>query len=124
MPHRTATIKPIRWAGPYTSGEIPLPFNFKFDETDIDFSASFTVAATLTDDDGTEMVFDGTVTFQDDTIGLVRVDFGAADVAVPAGKLVITRRLQVWTGDAGTNLVASVVIKYNCHPAIGTPPSI
>ena len=125
MPHSTATMKPIRWAGPYTDGEVPLPFNLKFDETDIDFSTgSFTVDATLTDDDGTEMAFAGTVTFEDDTVGLVRVDLGAADVAVPAGVLVLTRRLQVWTGDGGTNLIASVTVKYNCHPAIGTPPSI
>ena len=38
MPHSTATIKPTIWAGPYTDGEIPLPFNMKFDEIDIAFS--------------------------------------------------------------------------------------
>ena len=119
-----APVKPVRWAGPYTDGEIPLPFTVKFDEIDIDFSASFTVEATLVDDDGTEMAYAGTVTFEDDTIGLVRVDLGAADVAVPVGRLVITRRLQIWTGDGGTNKVATVVVKYNCHPAVGTPPSI
>ncbi len=124
MPHSTATMKPIRWAGPYTDGETPLPFNMKFDETDIDFSVGgFVVEATLTDDDGTEMSFAGTVTFADDTIGLVRVDLGAADVAVPVDTLLLTRRLQIWTGD-GTNRIASVTIKFNCHPAIGTPPSI
>ena len=119
-----APVKPIRWAGPYTDGEIPLPFTIKFDETDIDFSTGFTVDATLVDDDGTEMSFAGTVTFQDDTTGLVRVDLGAADIAVPAARLVITRRLQIWTGDGGTNKVATVVVKYNCHPAVGTPPAI
>lgn len=124
MPHSTATIKPTRWAGPYTDGEIPLPFNMKFDETDIDFSVGgFVVEATLLDDDGTEMTFDGTVTFEDSSTGLVRVDLGAADVAVPANILLLTRRLQIWTGD-GTNRIASVTIKFNCHPAIGTPPSI
>ncbi len=119
-----APVKPIRWAGPYTSGEIPLPFTIKFDEIDIDFSIGFTVAATLVDDDGTEMVFAGSVTFQDAATGLVRVDLGADDVAVPAGRLIITRRLQIWTGDAGTNKVATVVVKYNCSPAVGTPPAI
>lgn len=124
MPHSTATIKPTRWAGPYTDGEIPLPFNMKFDETDIDFSVGgFVVEATLLDDDGTEMSFAGTVTFEDSATGLVRVDLGAADVAVPANILLLTRRLQIWTGD-GTNRIASVTIKFNCHPAIGTPPSI
>lgn len=125
MPHSTATVKPIRWTGPYTDGEIPLPFLIKFDKTDIDFSTGgFTVGATLVDDDGTEMVFDGTVTFEDAATGLIRVDLGADDIAVSAGKLVITRRLQIWTGDGGTNKVATVEVKYNCHPAIGTPPAI
>ncbi len=119
-----APVKPIRWAGPYTDGEIPLPFTVKFDEIDIDFSTGFTVAATLVDDDGTEMAFAGTVTFQDAATGLVRVDLGAADVAIPATRLIITRRLQIWTGDGGANKVATVTVKYNCHPAVGTPPAI
>jgi len=118
-----ATKKPIRWAGPFTDGEIPIPFTVKFDRTDIDFSGGFSLAATLEDDDGSEMTFDGTVTWSDASTGLVTVELGALDVAVAAGKLVITRRLMVWTGD-GTNRVATVEIKYNCHPAIGTPPSI
>lgn len=118
-----APVKPIRWAGPYTSGEIPLPFTVKFDEIDIDFSG-FTTEATLVDDDGTEMAYAGTVTFEDIATGLVRVDLGAADVAVPVGRLIITRRLQIWAGDAGTNKVATVVVKYNCHPSVGTPPTI
>ncbi len=118
------TVKTVVWAGPYTSGEIPLPFTFKFDAQDIDFSGSvFTLDATLLDDDGTEMNFSGTVTWNDNTTGLVDVQLAENDVVVPAGKLVITRRLQVWTGD-GVNRVASVEIKYNCHPAIGTPPAI
>ncbi len=124
MPHSTATIKPTRWAGPYTDGETPLPFNMKFDEVDIDFSTGFTVEATLIDDDGSEMSFAGTVTFEDAATGLVRVDLGAADVAVPIDKLLITRRLQIWTGDGGTNKIASVEIKFMCHPSIGTPPSV
>lgn len=124
MPHSTATVKPIRWTGPYTDGEIPLPFRIKFDEVDIDFSAGFSVAATLVDDDGSEMAFTGTVTFDDSSTGIVRVDLAAADVALSVGKLVITRRLQIWTGDGGANKVATVVVKYNVHPSIGTPPSI
>jgi len=118
------TVQAIRWAGPYTNGEVPLPFTFKFDPVDIDFSQTvFTLAATLVDDDGTEMAFAGGVSWDDATIGQVRVDLQAADVAVPAGKLMITRRLMVWAGD-GTNRVASVEIKYNCRPSIGTPPAI
>lgn len=118
------TVKTVVWAGPYTSGEIPLPFTFKFDDSDIDFSLSaFVLGATLLNDDGSEMSFSGSVTWSDNTIGLVEVQLAENDVVVPAGKLVITRRLQVWTGD-GTNRIASVEIKYNCHPSIGTPPAI
>lgn len=116
------TTKPTRWTGPFTSGEKPISFTVKFDPSDIDFSG-YTLGATLLDDDGTEMVFAGSVVWSDDSIGLVTVTLGAADVAVPVSKLVITRRLQIWAGD-GTTLVATVEIKYNCHPAIGTPPAI
>ena len=123
MAHVAGTVKPIRWAGPYTDGEIPLPFNFKWAETDINFSG-FGIDATLLDDDGVERAFGGSVTFADIATGLVTVSFGATDVSVPAGTLLLTRRLQIWTGDGGTNLVASTVVKYNCHPAIGTPPAI
>lgn len=118
------TKKTVVWAGPYTSGEIPLPFSFKFDDQDIDFSQSaFVLGATLLDDDGSEMAFSGSVAWSDNTIGMVEVQLAESDVAVPAGKIVITRRLQVWTGD-GTNRIASVEIKFNSHPSIGTAPAI
>ena len=117
-----ATVKPVRWTGPFTNGEIPLPFTVKFDPSDLDFT-SYDIEATLEDDDGTEMTLDGSVSWDDISTGVALVQLGAADVAVPPGVLVLTRRLQVWAGDA-TNRVATVEIKFNCHPSIGTPPSI
>ena len=118
------TIKPVRWTGPFTDGEIPLPFTVKFDPVDLNLSTLTNLTATLLDDDGTEMTFAGSVTWVTPGTGLAAVQLGAADLAVPVGKLVITRRLQVWAGDGSTTKIATVEIKYNCHPAIGTPPAV
>lgn len=117
-----STVLEARWAGPYTSGEIPFPFTVKFDPEDIDFTG-FDLAVTIEDNDGSEMTFDGSVAWDEITTGTVLVQLGAADVVVPPGALLVTRRLQIWAGD-GVNRPATLHIKFNCHPAIGTPPSV
>lgn len=116
------TMTETRWTGPFTSGEIPLPFTVKFDPTSLDYTG-YTLAATLVDDDGTEMAFAGSVGWNDITTGVAEVQLGAADVVVPAGKLIITRRLMVWAGNT-VNRTATLEIKFNCRPAVGTPPAI
>lgn len=118
----SGTMTEVRWAGPFTSGEIPLPFLVKFDATDLNYTG-YAIDATLLDDDGTEMTFGGSVTWNDETTGMAQVQLAAADVAVPAGKLIITRRMMVWAGN-GVNRTATLEIKYNCRPSVGTPPSI
>ena len=122
------TTRTPRWAGPFTDGEIPLPFTVKFDPTDIDF-AGFTVDATIVEEDGTELVFAGTVDWNSPDsdgidIGKVRVDLAAADVAKATSTEVETKRMQIWAGDGGTNLVATLEVKFNVHASVGTPPSL
>lgn len=123
-----AQVAQVRWAGPYTDGEIPLPFTVKFDPSDIDF-AGFTVGATIEEDDGTEITFAGNVDWNTPdadgiTIGKVRVDLGAADVAKATTSEIETKRLQIWAGDSGTNLVATIIVKFTVRKSVGTPPSI
>lgn len=123
-----AQVAQVRWAGPYTDGEIPLPFTVKFDPTDINF-AGFTVSATLEEEDGTELAFAGTVDWNTPDadgidIGKVRVDLGAADVAKATTSEIETKRMQIWAGDAGTNLVATIKVKFVVHASVGTPPTI
>ena len=123
-----STVQQVRWAGPFTDGEIPLAFTVKFDESDIPF-AGFTVSATLENEDGTEVAFAGNVDWNTpDTdgidIGKVRVDLAAADVAKVTTAEIETKRMQIWAGDAGTNLVATVKVKFNVNLSVGTPPSI
>lgn len=115
-------------AGPYTHGELPLPFDVKFDDSDIDFSVStFTVYATLEDGDGTELTFTGSVDWAEtdgENTGLVTVNLGVDDVSLLDDTLRReTRRLQIWAGNDGGNLVATIVIKYGINAAVGTPPS-
>lgn len=121
-------VQEVRWAGPYTDGEIPLPFTVMFDPTDINF-AGFTVGATLEEEDGTELTFAGTVDWNTlDTdgidIGKVRVDLAAADVAKATSSEIETKRLQIWAGDGGTNLVATVIVKFVVRKSVGTPPTL
>jgi hypothetical protein len=123
-----SNVQQVRWAGPFTDGEIPLPFTVKFDPTDIPFTG-FTVSATLEEEDGTELVFAGTVDWNTPDadgidIGKVRVDLAAADVAKATTAQVETKRMQIWAGDGGTNLVATIVVKFSVHKSVGTPPAI
>ena len=117
-----STVLEARWAGPYTSGEVPLPFTVKFDPTDIDFTG-FSVNATLVDEDLTEMTFNGTAVWEDIDVGIVRIDLAAEDVECPTGKLLVTRRLRVWAGDL-TNVVATLEVKFNCHPSLAAVPAL
>ena len=100
------TRQPTRQSGPFVSGETPLPFTVKFDPTHV------LVIGTTT-----------SVTWADDTIGLVQVEFDSADLLLGAGVEHEDRVLMVWTGD-GTNLVATVRIKVPIDAAVGTPPAI
>ena len=118
----TKSHQPSRDSGPFTSGEVPLPFTVKFDPTDIDFTG-FSLEATMLSHMGVEMPFGGTVTWVDDTTGVVLVEFAANDLLLAAAVEHEDRRLQVWTGD-GTNLVATVMIKVPIDASIGTPPTI
>lgn len=116
----------VRWAGPFTDGEIPLPFTVKFDPSDIDFTG-FTLNATLEEQDGTELTFSGTVDWDagdGETVGRVRVDLAAADVAKATSSEIETKRMQIWAGDGGTNLVATLKIKFIVNAAVGTVPAI
>jgi hypothetical protein len=122
-----AQVAQVRWAGPYTDGEIPLPFTVKFDPSDIDF-AGFNVSATIEEEDGTELAFAGNVDWNSPDadgidIGKVRVDLGAADVAKATSSEIETKRMQIWAGDGGTNLVATVIVKFTVRPAVGTAPT-
>ncbi len=113
--------------GPFTEGELPLPFNVKFDEATIDFTTAptFVLAGTLEDEDGEALTFAGSVTWADDTTGLATVSLATADVARVDDTLRYeTRRLQIWTGNNGGKLVATLLIKYGINAPIGTPPSI
>jgi hypothetical protein len=99
----------------------------KFDEDDIDFT-TFTVSATLEEEDGTELAFAGNVDWNTPDadgieIGKVRVDLGAADIAKATLAGTETKRMQIWAGDGGTNLVATVKIKFNVNTAVGTAPT-
>lgn len=118
----TTQVKSPIWAGPFVSGEKPLSIPLRFDESDVDFTG-YAIEATLLDYNLAEMVFDGSVAWTDESVGLALLTFGADDVTVPVGQLIVTRRCMVWAGN-GTNRVATLEIKYNCHPAIGTPPVI
>jgi len=115
--------QPVRYAGPYVSGEIPLTFTVKFDPTDIDFTG-YTVEATLSDQDNTALTFTGSVAWNDIALGIVDVNLAAADTTLVGAVEHETRRLMIWAGDAGTNLVATVLIKYGIDAAVGTPPAI
>ncbi|RKZ95671.1 MAG: hypothetical protein DRQ40_03045 [Gammaproteobacteria bacterium] len=117
------TCRPTRDSGPFTSGEIPLPFTVRFDPSDINFSG-FALAATMTNGDGTERTFVGTVDWEDELTGTVRVEFASDDLLLDADVEHEDRELQVWTGDGGTNLVATVLIKVPIDESVGTPPSI
>ena len=60
-----------------------------------------------------------------DAACLVRIDLGALDVTrQSAAREKETRRLVIWSGDGGTNLVATLVVKYVINRPVGTPPSI
>jgi len=114
----------VRWAGPFTDGETPLPFTVKFDPSDIDFSG-FTLNATLEQDTGDELAFTGSVAWEaggGETTGTVRVDLSAADVAKVTSYDRETKRMQIWAGD-GANLVATVVIKFVVQSSVGTAPT-
>lgn len=117
------TRQVTRTAGPYISGEIPLPFTVKYDETDIDFT-TFSLAATMENHDGSERAFTGTVTWADVATGLVQVEFASADLLLDAGVEHEDRLLMIWTGDAGTNLVATLRVKVPIDWSVGTPPAI
>ena len=120
------TSTEVRWAGPYMEGEIPLPFTVKYDKSDIDFSSGFTLAATLTDGDGNELTFSGVVDWATggETVGLVQVDLAASDCTRQDNtKEKEVRRLVIWSGDGGTNRVATLVVKYIIDAPVGTPPS-
>lgn len=116
------TREQTRDSGPFTSGEVPLPFTVKFDPTDISF-VGFALAATMEDHDGVEMTFAGTVDWADDTTGLVQVEFASADLLITGDREHEDRTLMVWTGD-GTNLVATLRIKVPINVPVGTPPAI
>lgn len=113
----------VRWAGPFMEGEIPLPFTVKYDKTNIDFSGSpFTLSGTLEDGDGNALAFTGTVDWADDTTGLVQVDLSAADVTRTGTGEREVKRLVIWAND-GTNIVATLPIKYVISAPVGTPPT-
>lgn len=121
----SARVSEVRRAGPFTEGEIPLPFTVKYDQSDIDFSSGFTLDATLEDEDGAELTFGGTVDWETSTIGLVKVELAASDCTrQDSTARKETRRLQIWTGDGGTNRVATVLIKYGVDAPVGTPPAV
>lgn len=124
----TPNVAQTEWVGPFTDGEIPLPFTVMFADEEIDF-AEFTVDATLEEEDGTELTFAGNVDWNAPdangiTIGKVRIDLAAADVAKATSTDIETKRLQIWAGDDGTNLVATVIVKFIVRKSVGTPPTI
>lgn len=112
----------MRSAGPFISGEIPLPFTVKFDPTDIDFSG-FSLEATMENHDGSERTFAGTVTWADDSTGLAQVEFDEADLLLTAGVEHEDRVLMLWAGD-GTTRPATLRIKVPIDWSVGTPPAI
>lgn len=107
----------------YTSGEKPRPFTVKMDENDINFSG-FTLKATYEDNDGTELTFAGAVVWDDQDTGVIKVTLGEDDLILTSGVEHETRRLMIWTGNAGTQLLATLLIKVPINSAVGTPPSI
>lgn len=117
-----STRQQTRTSGPFKSGEAPLPFTVKFDPTDIDFTG-FTLAATMADHAGAEMTFTGTVTWADETKGIVQVDFAVMDLLLDAGVEHEDRLLAIWATD-NTNLIASLDIKVPIDMPVGTPPTI
>ena len=108
----------------YVSGEKPRPFTVKMDKNDIDFSATtFLVQATYEDNDGADLVFAGTVDWDDDTVGRILVTFAQADLLLAAGIEHETRRLMIWVGN-GFQLLATLLLKVPIDASVGTPPSI
>ena len=116
------TAQQTRTAGPYISGEIPLPFTVKFSPTDIVFTG-FVLAATMENHDGTERTFTGTVTWGDINTGLVNVQFAEADLLLTAGVEHVDRVLMIWAGD-GAARPATLRIKVPIDWSVGTPPVI
>ncbi len=117
--------QPVRYAGPYVEGEIPLDFTVKFDETDIDFAGYAQPEATLADQNNATLTFAGSVQWDDISVGRVLVSLAAGDVArVDSAIEHETRRLMLWAGDGGTKKVATVLIKYGIDAPVGVPPSI
>lgn len=121
-------VAQIEWVGPFTNGETPLPFTVRFADDDINFTG-FTVDATLEEEDGTELTFAGNVDWNAPDgdgidIGKVRVDLAAVDIAKATSTDIETKRLQIWAGDDGTNLVATVIVKFVVRKSVGTPPTI
>jgi hypothetical protein len=114
--------RPTRESGPFTSGEVPLPFTVRFDPSDINFTG-FSLEATMKSHLGVEMPFGGTVVWGDETVGEVIVNFAANDLLLAAAVEHEDRELQIWTGD-GSNLVATVKIRVPIDDAVGTPPTI
>lgn len=107
----------------YTSGEKPRPFTVRLDLSAIDISSGYTVDATYEDNDGTELVFAGTVTIFDGANGIIEVTLDEADLTLGAGIEHETRRLMVWTGNL-TMRLATLLIKVPINAAVGTPPTI
>ena len=118
----TTSMQQTRTAGPYISGEIPLPFTVKFSPTDINF-AGFSLGATMENHDGTERTFTGTVTWNDIATGLVNVQFAEADLLLTAGVEHEDRLLMLWAGN-GANRPATLRIKVPIDWSVGTPPVI
>lgn len=106
---------------PYTSGEKPRPFTVSMGvEDDL---TGFDIEATMADNDGAELTFNGIVSWADAPNAIVRVTLGEDDLMLADGVEHETRRLQVWVGDGSTRL-ATLVIKIPIDAAVGTPPSI
>ncbi len=122
-------VEQIQWVGPFTDGMAPLlPYILMFPEFNIDFTG-YTVSATLEEEDGTELTFAGTVNWNTPDadgidIGKVKIYLAAADVAKATSTDIETKRLQIWAGDGGSNLVATMIVKFIVRKPVGTPPTI
>lgn len=117
--------QPVRYAGPYVEGEIPLDFTVKFDETDLDFNGYAQPEATLADQNNATLTFAGSVSWDDISTGVVLVSLAAGDLTRVDSTLEHeTRRLMIWAGDGGTKKVATVLIKYGIDAPVGVPPSV
>lgn len=115
--------QPVRYAGPYVEGEIPIGFLVRFDPTDIDFTG-FTIEGTRADQDGADLTFNGSVSWDTQNEGIALVKLAALDVTREDNTAEHeTHRLMLWAGDGGTSRVATVLIKYGIDAPVGVPPS-